>query len=166
MDLSSRDRGGEAPRSKPAQGKQPKPARERGGRAQGEWPCSKRQGHPSEPTEWELLQEGALDRLRHDLQSQAVVVGALKALVEKQMREQQDVATALQKHTRCIMREVCVWTRGYLEIRLKDLLGDLPAANALARGGERTPELTIDQQRRSPVNPQQTSPTNEQESSE
>ena len=38
----------------------------------------------------------------------------------KQLREQQDVAAVLQAHTRVIMREVCKWTRGYIEIRLSD----------------------------------------------
>ena len=68
----------------------------------------------------ELLQEGAVERLRHDLLEQSGSVAALKGLVEKQLREQQDVAAVLQAHTRVIMREVCKWTRGYIEIRLSD----------------------------------------------
>jgi hypothetical protein len=110
-----------------------------GGHRQAEWSCSKRQGHPSHPTEWELLQEGAVDRLRQDVHSQAASVAALKALVEKQMREQQEVATVLQAQSRVIMREVCIWTRGYLEIRLKDALGGKPACSATGQ----TPEAGV-----------------------
>ena len=40
----------------------------------------------------------------------------------------------MQAHTRVIMHEVCIWTRGYLEIRLKDYLGDPPAVTNAAAG--------------------------------
>lgn len=118
-----------------------------GGHRHAEWPCSKRQGHPSHPTEWELLQEGAIDRLRHDLHAQSASVAALKALVERQMREQQDVATVLQSQSRVIMREVCIWTRGYLEVRLKDAIG-----GQLSCATGQTPEVGVGEVKTTPLN--------------
>ena len=108
-----------------------------GGYKQSEWPCSKRQGHPSHPTEWELLQEGAMERLRHDLQTQATTLGALKMLVEKQMRSQHEVATVLQSQARVITREVCKWAKGFVELKLKEILGDVPALRDAPKCTER-----------------------------
>jgi len=78
-----------------------------------------------------------MERLRHDLQTQATTLGALKMLVEKQMRSQHEVATVLQSQARVITREVCKWAKGFVELKLKEILGDVPALRDAPKCTER-----------------------------
>jgi len=76
--------------------------------------------------DWQLIFDGMLGRLRVEVEEQGSELrrtqeqcGGLKRLVERQMRTQKDMNEALREHTSVITREVCTWTKQYIEFRLQ-----------------------------------------------
>jgi hypothetical protein len=71
--------------------------------------------------EWQLLVDGQLERLRHELSEQSAKSDAqmkgMRVLIEGQMRRQGEVQEALRSHAGVITREVCVWTKRYINAK-------------------------------------------------
>ena len=80
---------------------------------------------PPDLLEWQMLQEGMLERMRHSIEEQVTKGEAqtkgLKTLVEAQMRKQCEVDEAMRAHTTVITREVCMWTRRYINAKVVEL---------------------------------------------
>ena len=107
---------------------------EKGGKS-GTTPSQRRRDEEEE-AEWRLLLDGQMEQLRHRVgaveeaasSSQADgsarlsevegQYGRLKGLVEHQMRNTKETEDALRAHTQLITREVCGWTKRYIDTKL------------------------------------------------
>lgn len=103
--------------------------------------------------EWRVLHEAIVERLRHEVTSCALdvaackkdveastraataQVGALKGLVERQMRSQTEVEDALRAHTRTITKEICEMMKQYVHLKMRDFADGCDKRFVLASNG-------------------------------